>query len=247
MTLLEITLLGLLAGTMGTALGGILGLFLSRISPLQISSLLGLAAGVMIAVVAFELLPEAFEDGGLGWGLAGLLLGIGLMAAIDLVFPHHHVFGKEDRSPFLKTGAIMGLGIAMHNFPEGLAIGVGGMQEAYLGIALAAAIFLHNIPEGLALSLPLNVGKVQAHRILLTTILVGVPMGLGAFMGGFIGTISPMLNSMALGFAAGAMLFITFDELIPQMEKLSTGHSGTFGVLSGVIVGILILASIPHH
>ena len=247
MTLLEVTILGLLAGTLGTGIGGILGLILTRVSPVQISSLLGLSAGIMIAIVTFELMPEALEDGGLLWGISGLRLGVLLMTGIDLIFPHQHLLGDEERSPFLKTGAIMGLGIAMHNLPEGLAIGVGGVQDAYVGIALAFAIFLHNVPEGLALALPLKIGQVSAYKILVSTVVVGLPMGLGAFVGGLAGQISPVANSLVLGLAAGAMLFITFDELIPQTEKLARGHSATFGVLAGVIAGIIILAAVPHY
>lgn len=246
MGIIEVTLLGLLAGSLGTGIGGVTALMLSRINPVQISSLLGLSGGIMIAIVTFELMPEALDDGGLFWGIAGLIAGVVLMASIDMIFPHFHILGDEEQSPFLKTGIIMGLGIAMHNLPEGLAIGAAGMQDPKVGIALAIAIFLHNIPEGMALGLPLNVGKVRAHKILLSAVAVGAPMGLGAFVGGLAGTISPVVNSLVLGLAAGAMLFITFDELIPQTEKLSKGHSGTFGIVAGVVAGIMILAIIPH-
>lgn len=246
MSLLEVTLLGLFTGILGTGIGGVVALMLCRINPVQISSLLGLSAGIMIAIVTFELMPEALDDGGLFWGIAGLILGVVLMALIDLVFPHIHLLGTEEQSPFLKTGIIMGLGIAMHNLPEGLAIGVGGLQDATVGIALAIAIFLHNIPEGMALAMPLNVCNVRPHRIIFSAMAVGVPMGFGAFLGAMAGTISPVVNSLVLGLAAGAMLFITFDELIPQTEKLSKGHSGTFGVVAGVVAGIVILAAIPH-
>ena len=246
MSILEVTLLGLLAGTLGTAIGGVIAIMLTRINPVQISALLGLSAGIMIAIVTFELMPEALEDGGLFWGLAGLVAGVILMASIDIVFPHIHMLGTEEQSPYLKTGVIMGLGIGMHNLPEGLAIGVSGMQDPYVGIALAFAIFLHNIPEGMALAMPLNICKVRAHKIIFSAMAVGVPMGFGAFIGGLAGTVSPVINSLVLGLAAGAMLFITFDELIPQTEKLSKGHSGTFGVVAGVVAGIVILAVIPH-
>ena len=246
MTLFEVTMLGLLAGTLGTGAGGVIAVFLARVSPVQISTLLGISAGVMIAIVAFELMPEAIENGGLFTGLAGLLLGVFLMASIDRIFPHIHILGEEEHSPFLKSGVIIGLGIAMHNLPEGLAIGVGGINAPATGMALAIVIALHNIPEGIALSLPLKIGKVRALKVILTAMAVGIPMGIGAFIGGLVGTLSPAFNSVFLGIAAGAMLFITFDELVPQTEKLSEGHSGTYGIVAGVVAGILMLAVIPY-
>ena len=246
MTILEVTILGLLAGTLGTGLGGVVALVMARITPVHISTLLGLAAGIMIAVVTFELLPEALENGGMLTGIAGLLIGVFLMALIDRVFPHYHMFGDHENSAFLKTGVIMGLGIAMHNLPEGLAIGIGGIHSPATGIALAIVIALHNIPEGMAMAFPLKAGKVKSYKIILSVMAVGIPMGIGAFLGGLAGTISPAFNSVFLGLAAGAMLFITFDELVPQTERLAVGHSGTYGIVAGVIAGIVMLALLPH-
>ena len=244
MTLLETTMIGFLAGTLGTGLGGLMAIFLCKIRASQLSALLGFSAGIMLAIVSFELMPRALEIGGIFVGIVGLIMGAILMAGVDLLLPHWHLTGEKETSPYIKTGVVLGLGIAMHNLPEGLAIGGGGSQGTALGIALALSIMVHNIPEGLAMALPLTLGKVCGSKTLLGTIAVGVPMGLGAFIGGLIGQVSPAFLSIALSFAAGAMLFITCDEMIPQAEGLSEGHSATFGTVAGVISGILITSLI---
>jgi len=240
LSLLEVTLLGFLAGTLGTGAGGVLAILLTRVSSRQLSTLLGFSAGIMLAVVSFELMPEALNVGGVALGSAGLVLGAVLMAGIDILLPHWHLHGERERSKYIRTGVILGLGIAMHNLPEGLAIGGGGIQGAQLGMALVVTIFIQNVPEGLAMALPLNFGKIKPAKTLLLTMAVGLPMGLGAAVGGLVGRVSPTFLCLALAFAAGAMLFITCDEMIPQAEELSCGHSATFGIVVGVIAGILI-------
>ncbi len=248
MAILEVTLLGIMAGCVGTGLGGLIALILARITPVQLSTMLGFSAGIMISVVAFELMPEALEMGGLFWALLGLILGAVIMLGVDVILPHMHILGETEgvHSPFIKAGVVLGIGIGMHNLPEGLAIGVAGFQDLSVGIALAVAIALHNIPEGMGMAIPLKIGKISNGKIILSTVAVGIPMGLGALIGGLIGQISPEVIALALGFAAGAMLFITCDEMIPQAEKLAEGHSATLGIVTGVIIGIIILAAIPH-
>lgn len=238
--LLKIGLLGFFAGTLGTGLGGVAAVLLSRVSEKQLSTLLGFSAGIMLAIVSFELMPEAMETGGILWGILGLILGTFLMAGIDLLLPHFHMMGGMESSRYMRTGVVLGLGIAMHNFPEGLAIGGGSTHEVQFGLALAVAIAIHDIPEGLAMAIPLCLGKVRRSRIIFGTVAVGLPTGLGAVCGALMGRVSPVFMSLALGLAGGAMLFITCDEMLPQAENLSQGHSATFGTVAGVISGILI-------
>ena len=242
MSLYEITLLGFLAGTLGTGLGGGAAVFLSRISSRQLSTLLGFSAGIMLAIVFFDLIPEALHTGGIFWGVAGVILGTVLMACIDFLLPHFHVPGERAASRYVHTGVVLGLGIAMHNFPEGLAIGGGSTYEIQLGFALAAAIAFHDIPEGLAMAIPLCLGKVRRSRIVLGTVAAGMPTGLGALLGAIMGRVSPVFMSLALGLAGGAMLFITCDEMLPQAKELSRGRSAAFGTTAGVISGILLTA-----
>ena len=239
--LMGITLLGTLAGVLGTGLGGLIVILFSRLERKTLSVVLGFSAGVMLAVVAFDLMPEAFSVAGMGWGLLGFILGSAVLATVDLFLPHMHFLSTDQESQrFLRTGLLIGLGIALHNLPEGLAIGAGFGASRVFGLSMAFLIAVQNIPEGMAMASPLRLTAIGPNRLLLWTGLAGLPMGVGAFLGGLFGRISPVLLALALGFAAGAMLFLTCDELIPDAQELRQGHSGTFGIVGGVIFGIAV-------
>ncbi len=139
-------------------------------------------------------------------------------------------------------GILLGLGIALHNIPEGLAIGAGYASSDQLGLELALIMGIHNLPEGVAIAAALDAGGCRKSKTMLITALAGLPMAAGAFIGAMLGIVSPLVLSVSLGFAAGAMLFVTCDELIPNAQNLARGHSATLGFLLGVVTGILIIS-----
>lgn len=244
-TLPLVTLIGLLAGTLGTASGGTLAT-LVRPGQRFVGGTLGFSAGIMLAVLTFDLLPQAIETGGAVLGVAGLILGTLLIVVADRFIPHQHAFGTGRKARLLRASLVIGVGIAMHNLPEGLAIGAGYVHQPGLGLAVAIAIGVHNVPEGLAMGLSLRIAGVSAIRVITATFLAGLPMGIGALLGGMLGTASPSVLALSLGFAAGAMLFTACDELIPSANELSNGHEAAFGTTAGLIAGLLILLAIPH-
>lgn len=238
----NIALIGLAAGALGTGLGGLLSLFFRTPGKWQTSFALGFAGGVMLAIVFMDLLPEALESGGFFWAISGLMAGVVLILLIDLFLPHNHFFvGSGEHAVYARIGIKLGLGITMHNLPEGIAIGAGYVASPTIGLALAVVIFLHNIPEGLAMGTPMSIARLKSLKILLYTGVAGIPVGLGALIGSVISNISPLFLSLTLGFAGGAMLYIIFDDLIPGSQKIAKGHSGTFGAVFGTIAGIFIL------
>jgi ZIP family zinc transporter len=238
-TILKATIIGLVAGVTGTGAGGVVSLFFRRVSGRGYSIVLGFSAGVMISVVAFDLTPESIENGGVWVAVAGLVSGVVVVALLDLL-PHTHFMSSDSESSrFYRAGVIVGLGIAMHNLPEGLAIGAGYCHELGLGIGLALVIGIHNFPEGLAMASPMVIAGVRPGRVVLATVAAGLPMGVGALAGAAIGSLSPMMLSISLALAGGAMLFVTCDELIPDAQELGSGHSGTIGIVAGTIVGIM--------
>lgn len=243
--ILRITIIGLLAGLIGTGSGGFLALFLKRPSKGLLSFFLGFSGGIMLAIVLMDLVPEAVEAGNYLYAIIGLIVGGLLLLGLDLRLPHFHLFeGHEGTNSYVRTGILLGLGIALHNLPEGIAIGSGFIASPTLGLSLAITIALHNIPEGIAMACPLSAGGLKVSRIFLFTMLAGLPMGVGAFIGASIGAISPAILSLALSCAGGAMLYIIFNELIPGAHELATGQSGTLGAVFGIIMGILLLAVI---
>lgn len=148
--ILKTTLIGLFFGTFGTTIGGIIGTKFKNTSNKFLSFILAFASGLMIAIVCFDLLPESFKLTNLSTAFLGILLGIGMMIFCDISvekkFNSNTKF-KGKQSTLLKTGIIVSIGLALHNFPEGLAIGSGFGASIKLGLSLAVAICLHDIPE----------------------------------------------------------------------------------------------------
>jgi len=243
--ILLITLIGLGAGVIGTGSGAGIALFVKNPSKALLGFMLGFAGGIMLAIVLADLLPESVEIGGFMIAFAGLLIGSLFILFLDLKIPHFHLFETtEELARFIRTGTILGLGIAMHNLPEGIAIGASYVSSPALGFTLALTIALHNIPEGIAMACPLCAGGMRLRWIIFYTAMAGFPMGLGAFIGASLGSISPLVLSLSLGFAGGAMLYIIFGELIPGAQNSGSGHAGTFGAVFGTIAGILLLSVI---
>lgn len=155
-TIIKTTLIGLFFGTFGTTIGGVIGVKLKRTSNKFLSFILSFASGLMTAIICFELIPEALEISNLPVSLLGIIIGIIMMAICDLIVDKR--FSKPSKTVdnfnniqnnLLKTGIIVSIGLAIHNFPEGLAIGSGFEASLKLGFSLAIAICFHDIPEGI--------------------------------------------------------------------------------------------------
>ena len=242
-SLFFITLYSALAGVIGTGGGGLLAYFWPRPGRRNFSMILGFAAGIMLVIVFMELIPEAMELVVSPWVILGLVLGIGVFLFLDIMLPHYHpATGEDGRSyKYLNKGYLIASGIALHNLPEGLAIGAGFAASPSLGFGLVVIIALHNIPEGLSLAMPFNAAG-RPGRGLWISILTGLTMGLGGFLGGLLGNVSPLLLGISLAFAAGAMLYIVCDELIPDAYETSPDHSPILGIVIGVVLGLMIVS-----
>ena len=234
-----ISLVGLLAGVGGTFAGSFIVLLVHEIKKSLLAFVLGISAGIMTVVVFLDLLPEALEIGSIGSALLGMLMGVMLIAIIDQLLPHYHLLEKAEGN-YLKSGILLAVGIALHNFPEGLAIGVGLSAESTLGFGLAVLMGIHNFPEGMAMATTLSLAGLGNTAIMLITFFSGIPMGIGALVGACLGRISSFILSLALGFAAGAMLYITFDDLIPNAHSKNQGGRAILGILSGIFLGIIL-------
>ena len=152
MDIIKTTLLGLFFGTFGTTLGGIIGCFFKNVSNKFLSFILSFASGLMMSVICFDLIPEALGISNIYGVVFGVLIGIISMIFCDVIVQKK--FNKKQQkyvesNDLLKTGIIVSIGLAIHNFPEGLAIGSGFEASMRLGLGLAIAICLHDIPEGI--------------------------------------------------------------------------------------------------
>ncbi len=149
--IIDTTILGLFFGTIGTTIGGIIGCIIKNNSNKFLSFILSFAAGLMMAVICFDLIPEALEISKLTQTLLGIILGIITMIFCDLIIDKKfktNINKNTMKNNLLKTGIIVSIGLAIHNIPEGLAIGSGFDASTKLGISLALAICFHDIPEG---------------------------------------------------------------------------------------------------
>lgn len=235
--LLKTTLIGLFFGIFGTTLGGIIGIILKKNSNKFLSFILQLAAGLMTSIICFDLIPEALGISGIINTIVGVIVGIIIMIICDNYVEKKH---RTKKNSLLNTGIIVGVGLALHNFPEGLAIGSGFGASITLGYSLAIAILLHDIPEGLSMAIPLKNGGMSKFKTLTYTILSGITTGVGAFFGAALGQISLKTISLCLSIAAGAMLYIVSGELIPESNNLYKGKIGLIGNVLGFIIGLIV-------
>ncbi|RCK77399.1 MAG: Metal transporter, ZIP family [Ignavibacteriae bacterium] len=244
---LPILFLGLgasfLAGS-ATFLGAIPILFFKQISQKLQDIMMGFGAGVMLAATSFSLIVPAIEAGGGGVFAAivvvvGMMLGAVFLYLSDKYSPHEHfIKGPEGASrKNLRRIWLFIIAITLHNFPEGLAVGVGfGGGNIENGITLAIGIGLQNIPEGLVVALALISEKYPVGQALWISFLTGMVEPIGGLIGVGIVSISKPFLPWGLSFAAGAMLFVISDEIIPESHRKGFETEATFGVMIGFVV-----------
>ena len=153
--------------------------------------------------------------------------------------------GQKSLSQLFIAGLVMAFAIALHNFPEGMVIGASYASDEATGgvggLAMAVVIGLHNIPEGMAVSVPLVAGGMKKTKATLLTAVTGAPTILGAMLGYFLGTLSPVMLAPSLSFASGAMLYVVFGELLPEAILMWRSKAPAFAMLVGLLVGVVIL------
>ena len=236
--LFKTTLIGLFFGTFGTTLGGIIGVSLKATSNKFLSFILSFASGLMLSIVCFDLIPESMELTSISNTILGVIIGVVCMIVCDILVERKFNLNTNSKNNLLKTGIIVSIGLALHNFPEGLAIGSGFEASITLGYSLALAICLHDIPEGIAMGVPMKNGGMRISKIIFYVIMSGITTGIGAFFGALVGTIGKEVIAMCLAFAGGAMLYIVSGELIPESNNLYKGKLSVLGNVLGFIIGI---------
>ncbi len=229
-------------------LGALLVLIWKKPSERLLNSGLGLAAGVMITASFTSLILPGIEFGGIWPVIIGIVLGAVALLMADQWIPHLHMIkGKEgSRRGSLKAVWLFIIAITIHNMPEGLAVGVAfGSGDLANAIPLMIAIGLQNIPEGFAVSISaINAGMGSRSYATIAGIrsgLVEIPLAIfGAWAIQFAEPILPY----AMGFAAGAMLYVISNEIIPETHRKSHSKSATIGTLIGVVVMLYLDVSL---
>ena len=238
----------ILAG-LATGVGALPALFFKNISRNLFNSMLGAAAGVMLAATAFSLLVPGMNYGNLIWpgkGIyivsMGMLIGAAFLHYADRQLPHVHFDSISDvQLSSLKKVWLFIIAITIHNFPEGMSVGVSfGSGEMKNGVVLAIAIALQNIPEGLAVALPLvGLGYNKWKAVGIAT-LTGLVEPIGGLLGITMVTVFQPILPIAMGFAAGAMLFVISEEIIPETHSNGRSRYATFALMIGFIIMMVL-------
>ena len=251
------TVIGIAIPFLGTSLGAVCVFFMKRaLGDLVQRALAGFAAGVMVAASIWSLLIPAIEQME-GWGklsfvpaFVGFWSGILFLLVLDHLIPHMHVGSSEAEGPKsrLNRTTMMVLAVTLHNIPEGMAVGVmyagflsGSMQiTAASALALSLGIAIQNFPEGAIISMPLRAEGESKRQAFLGGVLSGVVEPIGAVLTILAARLIVPLLPYLLSFAAGAMLYVVVEELIPEAHLNEHSHPGTLGVMGGFLVMMVL-------
>ncbi len=251
------TAIGILLPFLGTVLGaGMVFAVGKTISGRLQKALLGFASGVMIAASVWSLLIPAIEmaeeAGGLAWvpAVAGFLLGMAFLLLLDTVVPHLHLNDEkpEGRPSGLGRSFMLVLAVTLHNIPEGMAVGVvfAGMLEGSTvitgagALALAIGIAVQNFPEGAIISAPLVSAGLSRKKAFGYGVLSGIVEPLGAVVTILLTSLITPILPYILAFAAGAMIYVVVEELIPEAQAGEHSNIGTVGVALGFALMMLL-------
>lgn len=251
------TLLGLLIPLAGTVLGAAMVFFMKNDMNEKVEKLLlGFASGVMIAASVWSLLipsiDMANEQGKIAWIPAsfGFLLGIFFLLLLDSLVPHMHLDQQEPEGikANLKKTTMLVLAVTLHNIPEGMAVGVtfAGALAGDSGVTMAGAITLaigiaiQNFPEGTIISMPLKSEGMSKSKAFLYGALSGVVEPIAALLTILLAGILVPILPFLLAFAAGAMIYVVVEELIPEAQSGEHTNIGTIGVAMGFVLMMIL-------
>ena len=252
--------LTLFAG-LATGIGGLIAVMKRNPGPQFIAGALGLSAGVMLYVSMMELLPAGVESLGEEMGerpanwlaVGAFFAGILLIAVIDRLVPEdvnphgtEGVSGKGGRGPepaMMKTGVMTAVAIGIHNFPEGFATFISGLEDLTIALSVALAIAIHNIPEGIAVAVPIREATGDRRKAVRWATLSGLAEPAGALVGFllFMPLMGPLTLGLVFPLVAGIMVFISLDELLPAAIATGKNHAAIYGLVLGMAIMALSL------
>lgn len=249
--------IGILIPFVGTALGSSMVFFMRKEMNEKLQkALLGFASGVMIAASVWSLLLPAIDmseqQGGIAWipAAVGFLLGMGFLLLLDTLTPHLHLNDDvpEGLPANLKKSTMLVLAVTLHNIPEGMAVGVSfaGMMTGNAMISLAGAfalsvgIAIQNFPEGAIISMPLRSGGESKKKAFLYGAASGIVEPVAAFVTILLTSLVVPILPYLLAFAAGAMIYVVVEELIPESQTGKHTNIGTIGVAAGFVLMMIL-------
>ncbi len=241
---MELVLITALAIGSATVFGGVIGLIFKNVSHKFSDTVLGFAAGVMLSAAVLGLIIPSLENSRSPiMTIAGIFAGAAFLNIIDRFVPHLHGTGEKDEHGVRRTHKVLlfVMAIAIHNFPEGIAAGVGfGTGNNAEAFAIAGGIALQNLPEGMVIIAPMLSAGISKKKTFLIAAATGLIEVLGTMLGYFAATISAAILPFALAFAGGTMLYIISDEMIPETHAHGNQRGATYALLIGFCLMLII-------
>jgi len=242
---MQLVLLTALGVGGATVIGAVIGFLFKKISHRFSDIVLAFAAGVMLAAAVLGLILPSLEYGG-KYGLiitvAGIFAGAASLSLIDKLTPHlHNLLGPDieghDKNANLNKVLLFVMAIAIHNFPEGIAAGVGfGSGNDAEALLIAGGIALQNIPEGMVIIAPMLTAGVSARKTFLCAMATGLVEVIGTLLGYLAVSIASAILPFALAFAGGTMLYVISDEMIPETHAHGSERGATYALLVGFCI-----------
>ncbi len=243
MTIVLLTALGV---GMSTVVGSIIGFSFKKISHKFSDIILSFAAGVMLCAAVFGLIMPSLDEGNafsVYVTIIGIFCGALILNLLDKTIPHLHrlsgidIENHSEKNEKLSKVLLFVMAIAIHNFPEGIAAGVGfGTDNIGEALTIAGGIAAQNIPEGMVIIAPMLSAGMTKKRTLFAALMTGLVEVVGTFIGYFAVSISNSVLPFALAFAGGTMLYVISDEMIPE-----THHEGTRGATYALLAGFALM------
>jgi ZIP family zinc transporter len=229
---------GFLIGGIGTCLGGVFSLLIRDPSDRIVSGFLSFAAGIMLSVISFDLLPEAYNIGGFFIVTLGLTIGLFMVLFAEEMIPQNRLKKyKGKKLGYFRMSIIVMISMSLHNFPEGVAVGSSYAYSQELGLKIGILIAAHDIPEGMSIGVPLILAGVSPLKVVLLTLLTGLPTAFGTVFGAVLGDVSEFFIGFCLAAAASSMLYVSANQLLPEASVLHKGKSSAVFLLVGFICG----------
>lgn len=208
-------------------------------------TLLGFLGGLLLSVVCFDLIPDAFVNGSILIGISAMLFGLAFSTFLDGYLQTKITKTSQDKKQRLYKAAIfLTIGVAIDNFPAGIALGSLFSVSLVKGLQLALILVIHGIPEGLSIGYFLKESRKSLFTVLLFSIIASIPMGFGAMLGAMLSKVSTKVISISLAFASGLIMYVVFRETLGEARETWKGRLSTIGNVLGMIFGFLAVSLI---
>jgi ZIP family zinc transporter len=233
----SIWIVGYLFTALGFGIGGIIAWILKGFQK-RMDTIYSICVGLILGLISFEVAPEAIELGNWVTFISGFLIGVTLFKLIHKSFKTQMIPTKSrEKSDALYTGVMLMFSISLHNLPIGITLG--SNQDSTLNLSILQTILLHNIPEGIIVFTPLFIAGLGIWTLLFFSVIVALPVGVGAYLGSLLGIDNPVFWSIFISLSIGMIYMVTIKEILTDSIKESTSTRVFFLAFFGFgVIGV---------